>query len=106
MTWETQAVELEIITVKIGEELRKNYEGFGGTFATLADSCMRKKILPGVYEEGITVDAEVKDKILFLSLSGDSVNSRVVDLLDIALKNSGAFPVSGGQAHFQVEVRK
>ena len=99
-------IDLEVITVKVGSNPIQNYEGFGGTFAILADSCMRKKVLPGVFKEGIIANVELKKNNLLLSLSGEYVDDAIVDFMDIALKNSGAFPVPKGTAKFSVEVRK
>lgn len=99
-------IDLEVITVKVGGNPIQNYEGFGGTFASLADSCIRKKVLPGVFKEGIIADVELKKNNLLLSLSGEYVDDIIIDFMDIALKNTGAFPVPEGTARFSVEVKK
>ena len=99
-------IDLEVITVMVGGNPIQNYEGFGGTFASLADSCIRKKVLPGVFEEGIIANVELKNNNLLLSLSGEYVDDTIIDFMDIALKNTGAFPVQKGTASFLVEVKR
>lgn len=95
----------EIISVKIGENVYRSYKGFGGTFVSLVDCCTRKRVLPGLYEEGLIVGSELKDKVLLLSLSGESPETEVLDIMDIALGNLRAFPSSEGKANFFVEVK-
>ena len=95
----------EIISVKIGENVYRSYKGFGGTFVSLVDCCTRKRALPGLYEEGLIVGSELKDKVLLLSLSGESPETEVLDIMDIALRNLGTFPSSEGKANFFVEVK-
>jgi hypothetical protein len=97
---------LEIITVKIGSTISNTYEGFAGTFASLADSCLRKKVLPGVYEKNLELTAELKDGTLFLSLSEGYSDETVISLMATALKNVGGYPASGGEARYSVEVKK
>jgi hypothetical protein len=94
----------EIISVKIGENVYSSYKGFGGTFVSLVDCCTRKRALPGLYEEGLIVGSELKDKVLLLSLSGQRREDEVSNIMGIALRNLGAFPSSEGKAGFFVEV--
>jgi hypothetical protein len=95
---------LEIISVKIGKNVGRSYKGFGGTFVSLVDCCTRKKALPGLYEEGLITGAELKEKVLLLSLSEQRLEDEISDIMDIALRNLGAFPSSEGKAGFFVEV--
>lgn len=95
---------LEIISVKTGENFGRSYKGFGGTFASLVDCCIRKKALPGLYEEGLITGAELKDNSLLLCLSGERREPEVLDIMDIALRNLGAFPSFEVKTGFFVEV--
>ena len=96
---------LEIISVKIGENVGRSYQSFGGTFVSLVDCCTRKRALPGLYEEGLITGAELKERALLLSLSGERRETEVLDIMDIALRNLGAFPSSEGKAGFFVEIK-
>jgi hypothetical protein len=95
----------EIIKVKIGKTLSRNYAGYKGTFATLAFNSMEKKALPGLYEEGLVIGAERKDKTLSLKLSGNRPDDALMEIMDIALRNTSAFPRQGGRAHFSITVK-
>jgi len=94
----------EIIKVKIGKKLNRNYAGYIGTFATLAFNSVEKKVLPGLYEEGLVVRAERKDRTLALKLSGNRPDEALMEIMDIALRNASAFPRQGGRASFSITV--
>lgn len=95
----------EIIKVRIRHKASRNYQGFGGTFASLVDSCVRKRALPGIYQDGLVSGAEVKENTLLVMLSGRRAERAVLDIMDIALRNIGAFPGAEGRADFFVEVK-
>jgi hypothetical protein len=95
----------EIIKVKIGKTLNRNYKGYMGTFAALAYNSLEKKALPGLYEEGLVVRAERKDKTLSLTLSGKRPDDALMEIMDIALRNASAFPREGGRAHYSITVK-
>jgi hypothetical protein len=94
----------EIIRVKIGKTLNRNYKAYKGTFAVLAFNSVEKKALPGLYEEGLVVGAERKDKTLSLKLSGNRLDDALMEIMDIALRNVSAFPREGGRAHFSITI--
>lgn len=94
----------EIISVKIGKTLNRNYTGYMGTFATLAFNSMEKKVLPGLYEKGLVVGAERKERTLSLKLSGNRPDDALMEIMDIALRNASAFPREGGRARFSITV--
>ena len=96
---------LEIIGVKIGGRVYGTYQGLGGTFATFMDCCLRKKALPGFHEKGIIAEAELKNKTLSLRLSGKRTQDELMEVMDIALQNIGAYPDKGGNAAFFIEVK-
>ena len=96
---------LEIIAVKIGNRIRGTYKGLGGTFASFVDSCLRKEALPGFYEKGLIAEAELKDKNLSLCLSGKRPEDELMEVIDIALHNIGAYSDKGGNAAFFIEVK-
>lgn len=94
----------EIIKVKIGKKLNQNYKGYVGTFATLAFNSIEKKALPGLYEEGLVVGAERKNRTLHLTLSGKRPDDALMKIMDIAVRNAGAFPLEGGRARFSITI--
>jgi len=96
---------LEIIGVIIGGRVYGTYQGLGGTFATFMDCCLRKKALPGFHEKGIIAEAELKNKTLSLRLSGKRTQDELMEVMDIALQNIGAYPDKGGNAAFFIEVK-
>ena len=96
---------LEVIAVKIGNNIRGAYKGLGGTFASFVDSCLRKEALPGFYEKGLIAEAELKNKTLSLRLSGKRTQDELMEIMDIALQNIGAYPDKGGNATFFIEVK-
>jgi hypothetical protein len=95
----------EIIKVKIGKKLNRNYKGYKGTFAALVFNSVEKKALPGLYEEGLVVGAEQKNKTLSLTLSGNRPDDALMEIMDIALRNASAFPQEGGRAHFSITIK-
>jgi hypothetical protein len=85
---------LEIILIKT-PQLEGTYAGLGGTFATLADGCLRKKTLPGFYDATLIKTAEFRGNKLFLVLSGKRTDADLMSALDVAIRNVGAFPFDG-----------
>lgn len=96
---------LEIIAVKIDNEVRGTYEGLGGTFASFVYCCLDKKAIPGFYEAGFITDAELKDGGLHLVLSGTYTHNELMEVMEIALLNIGALPKTGGKAERFIEVK-
>jgi hypothetical protein len=96
----------EIIKVKIGRTLNRNYKGYMGTFATLVFNSTEKKALPGLYEEGLVISAERKNKTLHLTLSGKRPDDALMEIMDIAVRNAGAFPRDGGKPHFAINIKR
>lgn len=96
---------LEIIAVRIANEVRGTYEGLGGTFASFVYCCFDKKILPGFHDAGLIAEAELKDGDLLLVLSGKHTATELIEVMDIALLNIGALPKEGGKAGFYIEVK-
>lgn len=94
----------EIIEIKTGE-LRRNYRGYKGTFASFAYNCIQKRALPGFcYEKDLVAAAELGNSTLSIKLSGNHSGKTVMDMMDIALRNMSAFPAEGGNAHFSINV--
>ena len=96
---------LEIIAVRIENEVRGTYEGLGGTFASFVYCCLDKKVLPGFHEVGFIAEAELKDGGLLLTLSGKHNALKLIEVMDIALLNIGALPKAGGKAEWFIEVK-
>jgi len=96
---------LEIIAVRIENEVRGIYEGLGGTFASFVYCCLDKKIIPGFHEAGLILEAELKDGGLLLVLSGKHTATELMEVMDIALLNIGALPKAGGKAGCCIEVK-
>jgi hypothetical protein len=69
------------------------------------DCCLRKKALPGFHEKGIIAEAELKNKTLSLRLSGKRTQDELMEVMDIALQNIGAYPDKGDNAAFFIEVK-
>ena len=95
----------EGIAVKIGDKVMGTYQGLGGTFATFADCCIRKKTLAGFHEKGLLTRASVKDKTLTLTLSGNHSRPKLMEMMDIALQNVGAYPHIGVDTAFSIGVK-
>jgi hypothetical protein len=96
---------LEIISVKIDGKVCQIYKGLSGTFASFADCCLRKKVLPGYYQEGFVEEAALSKRELRLSLSGKHTKAELMEILDVALLNIVAFPHTGGEAGFFIEAK-
>lgn len=97
--------ELEIIAVKIGDAVRGTYEGLGGTFASFVYCCLDKKAMPGFHEKGLIAQAELKDGSLLLVLSGKSTETELMEVMDIALPNIGAYPGAGAGVKYIIDVK-
>jgi hypothetical protein len=95
---------MEMIEVKSGSG-RGTYTGLVGTFATIVECCLRKKVLPGFHKKGLIADAKLKDKTLTLTLSGKHTGARLTEMMEIALLNIGAYPDTGSGAEFFIEVQ-
>lgn len=98
------ATGLEIIAVQIGGKVLATYKGLGGTFASFADSCLRKQVLPGFDEKGLIAGAFMKDKSIELRLSGKRSAAKLREAMDIALLNTGAYPDSEVRAKYIINV--
>ena len=96
---------LEVISVKIGSGAPATYKGLGGTFACFTDSCIRKQTLPGFHEKGLIAEAEPKDTGIVLCLSGKRSETKLQEVMDIALLNTGAYPDKGGKAKYFIDVK-
>lgn len=96
---------LEVISVKIGSKAPGTYKGLGGTFASFTDSCLRKQTLPGFHEKGLIAEADPKEAGLVLCLSGKHSETKLKEVMDIALFNTGAYPDAGGKAGFFIDVK-
>ncbi|MDD5168983.1 MAG: hypothetical protein PHN75_09205 [Syntrophales bacterium] len=95
---------VEIIAVKIDGQVCRTYKGLSGTFAGFADCCLRKKVLPGSYQKDLVTTAVLRDRNLFLSLSGNRTQEELLEILDDALLNIVAFPETGSEAECFIEV--
>jgi hypothetical protein len=96
---------LEIVAVKIGREVRGSYRGLEGTFASLVYSCLDKKAIPGFHEKGLIAEAELKEGGMLLVLSGKRTDSELMEIMDIALENIGAFPGVRAGAKYTIDVK-
>jgi hypothetical protein len=95
----------EGIAVKIGDKVIGTYQGLGGTFASFVDCCLRKKVLAGFHEKGFLSGAAVKGKTLTLTLSGNHTRPKLMEILDIALQNVGAYPHEGVNTEYSIGVK-
>lgn len=95
----------EGIAVKIGDKVIGTYQGLGGTFATFVDCCLRKKTLAGFHEKGLLSRASVKENALTLTLSGNHTRPKLVEIMDIALQNVGAYPHKGVETAYSIGVK-
>jgi hypothetical protein len=96
---------MEMIEVKSGKSGRGTYTGLIGTFATIVECCLRKKVLPGFHKKGLIADAKLKDKTLTLTLSGKHTGAKLTEMMEIALLNIGAYPDTGSRAEFFIDVQ-
>jgi hypothetical protein len=96
---------LEIIAVKIGREERRSSSGLAGTFASFAYSCLEKKAIPGFYEKGLIAEAKLKEKGMLLVLSGKRTESELMEIMDIAFENIGAFSGADAGVKYIIDVK-
>jgi len=96
---------LETIAVKIGRGVRGSYQGLAGTFASLAYSCLDKKAIPGFYEKGLIAEAQLTEGGMLLVLSGKRSESELIEIMDIAFENIGAFPGAQAGAKYIIDVK-
>lgn len=96
----------EIISVKTGK-LSRVYKGYKGTFATLVYNCLEKRELPGFcYEKKkLVTEAALKDTGLSLVISGKKSGKELMDIMDIVMGNSSAFPVEKGEAKYSISIK-
>lgn len=95
---------LDVIGLRIGGKPLAIYKGLGGTFDSFMDSCLRKQVLPGFHETGLIAEAEPKEAGIFLRLSGKHSKKKLKEIMDIALLNTGAYPVEEIAAGYFIEV--
>lgn len=96
---------LETIAVKIGRNVRGNYQSLAGTFASFAYSCLEKKAIPGFYEKGLIAEAKLKEKSMLLVLSGKRTESELTEIMDIAFENIGAFSGADAGVKYIIDVK-
>ena len=96
---------LECIAVKIGNKVIGTFEGLGGTFASFVYCCLDKKVIPGFHDEGFIAEAELKDGGLLLVLSGRHTENELMEIMDIALLNIGAFPGAEAKVAYVIDVK-
>lgn len=96
---------LETMAVKIGRNVRGSYQGLSGTFASFAYSCLDKKAIPGFYEKGLIAEAKLKEGGMLLVLSGKRTESELMEIMDIAFENIGAFPGADAGAKYVIDVK-
>ena len=105
MSFKENNTELEIIAVKIGNRSPRNYEGLAGTFASFAYCCLEKKMMPGFHEAGLIEKADLEDGGLMLILSGKYTENELMEVMDIAMPNIGAFPGAVARAKYVINVK-
>ncbi|PKN33715.1 MAG: hypothetical protein CVU61_12250 [Deltaproteobacteria bacterium HGW-Deltaproteobacteria-19] len=96
---------METIAVDIDGKVCATYQGLAGTFAGFTDCCTRKQVLPGFHQKDLIVGAERKGRRLVLLLSGGRPAAELIEMMEAALHNMMAFPGTGGEAEWVVEVR-
>ena len=96
---------MEIIEVKVGKSARSIFTGLEGTFANIVECCLRKRALPGFHEKGLIADATLKDRTLSLVLAGKRTGPKLVEMMEIAMPNIGAYPDKGDKASFFIGVK-
>jgi hypothetical protein len=96
---------MEMIEVKSGKKGHGTYTGLVGTFATIVECCLRKKVLPGFHKKGLITDANLKDKTLTLALSGKRTGAKLTEMMEIAMLNIGAYPDTGSRADYFIDVQ-
>ena len=96
---------LEIIAVKIGREVRESYQGLSGTFASFVYCCLDKKVMPGFHEKSLIAEAKLKEGGMLLVLSGKRSETELMEFMDIAFENIGAFPGEQAGAKYIIDVK-
>jgi hypothetical protein len=96
---------VEVIAVSIDDKDCGAYQGLAGTFAGFADSCLRKKMLPGFYQKGLLGAAEMMDGRLQVRISGRRSLDKITEIVNVSLLNMVAFPCTGGKAEYFIEVK-
>jgi hypothetical protein len=96
---------LETIAVKIGRTVRGSYSGLGGTFASFVYCCLDKKIVPGFHKKGLIAEAKLKEGGMLLILSGKKSETELMEVMDIAFENIGAFPGVEAGAKYIIDVK-
>jgi len=96
---------VEIIAISMDGEICRVYQGLSGTFAGLAYCCVDKRMLPGFFEKDLVAEAELGNRTLSLSLSGNRSSADLLEILETALLNMVAFPHSGSEADFFIEAK-
>ncbi|NPV92723.1 MAG: hypothetical protein HPY50_18295 [Firmicutes bacterium] len=97
--------DLEVIELRVESQPSRYFSGFGGSFATLLDSCQRKKNLPGLYEDGLLAKVELDGRVLELTLSGGRTVEEIDRIMDMAFENISTFLCPGGDPGYLVVVR-
>ena len=96
---------MEIIAVKIGGEVLRSYSALGGTYASLAYSCLDKKAIPGFYEKGLIAEAKLKEGGMLLVLNGKRNEIELMEIMGIAFENIGAFPSVQAGSKYIIDVK-
>ena len=96
---------LETIAVKIGSKVRGSYSALGGTFASFVYCCLDKKAIPGFHEKGLIAEAKLKEGGMLLVLSGKRTDTELMEIMDIAFENIGAFPGIQAGAKYIIGVK-
>ena len=96
---------LDTILVKIGNKVCETYKGLGGTFASFVYCCLDKKVLPGFHEKGLIAEAKLKDGGLLLVLSGKRTETELMEIMEIALPNIGAYPDAGAKGRYVIDIK-
>ncbi len=61
--------------------------------------------MPGFHEKGLIAEAELKEGGMLLVLSGKRTDSELMEIMDIALENIGAFPGVRAGAKYIIDVK-
>jgi hypothetical protein len=96
---------LETIAVKIGREMRGSFSALGGTFASFVYCCLDKRVMPGFHEKGLIAEAKLKEGGMLLVLSGKRSEIELMEFMDIAFENIGAFPGEQAGAKYIIDVK-
>ena len=96
---------LETILVKTGDRVCETYRGLCGTFASLVYCCLDKEVMPGFHEKGLISEAKLKDGGLLLVLTGKRTETELMEIMELALPNIGAFPSIEAKAKYIIDVK-